>query len=69
MTQANILNLTYDQIPTYVEQQVALGRDRVSVLREIAALRKDITLLSVREDETIFQQKVRATLNTSPAQG
>lgn len=69
MTQANILNLTHDQIPTYVEQQVALGRDRVSVAREIAALRKDITLLSVREDETIFQQKVKATLNTSPSQG
>ena len=50
MTQANILNLTHAQIPTYVEQQVALGRDRVSVLREIAALRKDITLLSVCED-------------------
>lgn len=69
MTQANILNLTHDQIPTYGEQQVALGRVRVSVVREIAALRKDITLLSVREDETIFQQKVKATLNTSPSQG
>ena len=69
MTQANILNLTHDQIPTYVEQQVALGRDRVFVVKEIAAMREDITLLSVREDETIFQQKVRATLNTSPSQG
>lgn len=65
MTSANVLNLTHDQIPIYVEQQVALGRDRVSVVREIAALRKDVTLLSVREDETTFQQKVKATLNTS----
>ena len=65
MTQTNILNLTHDQIPSYVEQQVALGRNRVSVVREIAALRKDVTLLSVREDETTFQHKVKATLNTS----
>jgi len=65
MTQANILNLTHDQIPTFVEQQVSLGRDRVSVVREIAALRKDVTLLSVREDKITFQQKVKATLNTS----
>lgn len=36
MTQSNILSLTHDQIPTYVEQQVALGRGRVSVIREIA---------------------------------
>ncbi len=69
MTQATIVNLTHDQIPTYVEQQVALGRDRVSVVKEIAAMREDITLLSVREDETIFQQKVKATLNTFPSQG
>ena len=65
MTQVHILNLTYDQIPLYVEQQVALGHNRVSVIREIAALRTDVTLLSVREDETTFQQKVKATLNTS----
>lgn len=64
MTQTNILNLTHDQIPTYVEQQVALGRDRVSVLREIAAERCDVTLLSVREDEITFHQKIKATLNT-----
>ncbi len=65
MMSASLLNLTHDQIATYVEQQVALGRDRVSVVREIAALRKDVTLLSVREDETTFQQKVKATLSTS----
>ena len=65
MTSANIINLTHHQIPTYVEQQVVLGRDRVSVIREIAALRKDITLLSVREDETAFQRKVKVALNTS----
>lgn len=65
MTQTNILNLTHDQIPTYVEQQVALGHDRVSVIREIANLRNDVTLLSVREDKLIFEQKVKATLNTS----
>ena len=65
MTSASLLNLTHDQIPTYVERQVALGRDRVFVVREIAALRKDVTLLSVREDETTFQQKVKATLSTS----
>ncbi|MBV8885478.1 MAG: hypothetical protein JO235_15990 [Chroococcidiopsidaceae cyanobacterium CP_BM_RX_35] len=65
MTQTNILNLTHDQILTYVEQQVALDRDRVSAIREIAALRNDVTLLSVREDEFIFEQKVKATLNTS----
>lgn len=64
MTQTNILNLTHDQIPTYVEQQVALGRNRVSVVREIAAKRKDVTLLSVREDEITFHAKVKATLNT-----
>ena len=65
MNQTNILNLTHDQIPTYVEQQVALGCDRVSVVREIAALRTDVTLLSVQEDESTFQQKVKAALNTS----
>ena len=65
MNQTNILNLTHEQIPTYVEQQVALGCDRVSVVREIAALRTDVTLLSVREDESTFQQKVKAALSTS----
>jgi len=63
MTQTDIMNLAHDQIPTYVEQQVALGRNRVVVVREIAALRKDVALLSVQEDETTFQQKVKATLD------
>lgn len=65
MTQADVLSPTHDQISTYVEQQVALGRDRVSILKEIAAFRNDVTLLSVREDETTFQRKVKATLNIS----
>lgn len=63
MNQTDILNLAHEQIPTYVEQQVALGRDRLSVIKEIAALRNDVTLLSVKDDEATFQQKVRASLN------
>lgn len=65
MNSAEIIHLNHDQIPTYVENQAALGRDRVSVLKEIAALRNDIILLSVREDETTFQKKVKAALKPS----
>jgi hypothetical protein len=65
MNSVEIIHLAHDEIPSYVENQVALGRDRVSVLKEIAALRKDVILLSVREDESIFQQKIKAALNPS----
>lgn len=65
MNLVEIIHLAHDEIPSYVENQVALGRDRVSVLKEIAALRKDVILLSVREDESIFQQKIKAALNPS----
>ena len=65
MNLVEIIHLAHDEIPSYVENQVALGRDRVSVLKEIAALRKDVILLSVREDESTFQQKVKAALKSS----
>lgn len=59
------MHLSRDRIPTYVENQAVLGRDRVSVLKEIATLRNDVILLSVREDESTFQQKVKAALKSS----
>ena len=65
MNSVEIIHLAHDEIPSYVENQVALGRDRVSVLKEIAALRNDVILLSVREDESIFQRKIKAALNPS----
>ena len=65
MNLVEIMHLDHEQIPTYVESQAALGRDRVSVLKEIAALRNDVILLSVREDESTFQQKVKAALKSS----
>jgi hypothetical protein len=65
MNPAEIMHLSHDQIPTYVENQVSLGRDRVSILKEIAALRKDVILLSVREDKNTFQQKIQAALKSS----
>ena len=65
MSDVEIMHLDHDQIPAYVESQVALGRDRVSVLKEIASTRSDVILLSVREDESTFLQKVEATLTSS----
>lgn len=65
MNSIEIMHLDHEQIPSYVENQVALGRDRVSVLKEIAALRTDIILLSVRDDESTFQQKIKAALKSS----
>ncbi len=65
MNSVEIMHLTHDKIPSYVENQVALGHDRVSVLKEIAALRNDVILLSVREDESTFQQKIKAALKSS----
>lgn len=65
MSSVEIMHLSHDQIPAYVESQVALGRDRVSILKEIAALRSDVILLSVREDESTFQQKIEAALKSS----
>lgn len=38
--------------------------DRVSVLKEIAALRKDVTLLSVADDKNTFQQKIQAAIES-----
>jgi hypothetical protein len=65
MNQVEIMHLSHEQIPAYVENQVALGRERVSILKEIAALRNDIVLLSVRDDEITFQQKLQAALKPS----
>ncbi|WP_250126302.1 hypothetical protein [Chroococcidiopsis sp. CCMEE 29] len=65
MNRVEIMHLSHAQIPAYVENQVALGRDRVSILKEIAALRNDIVLLSVRDDESTFQQKLQAALKPS----
>lgn len=65
MNPAEIMHIEHEQIPAYVENQVALGRDRASILKEIAALRNDIVLLSVQDDETTFQQKVKAALKSS----
>lgn len=65
MNPAEIMHLSHDQISTYVEKQVALGhvgkarrRHRASVIKEIAATRKDVILLSVRDDEQTFSRKV-----------
>jgi len=65
MNSSEIMHLDHAQLPAYVETQVALGRDRVSLLKEIAALRNDIVLLSVQEDETTFHQKIKAALKSS----
>lgn len=65
MNSIEIMHLDHEQVPSYVQNQVTLGRDRVSVLKEIAALRIDIILLSVRDDESTFQQKIKAALKSS----
>ncbi|WP_045055886.1 hypothetical protein [Aliterella atlantica] len=65
MSSAEIMYLDHDQIPAYVESQAALGRDRVSVLQEIAALRKDVTLLSVADDKNTFLAKIKAAINSA----
>lgn len=65
MNQVEIMQIEHEQIPAYVESQAALGRDRASILKEIAALRNDIVLLSVQDDEATFQQKVKAALKSS----
>ena len=65
MSSVEIMHLSHAQIPAYVENQVALGRDRVSILKEIAATRSDVILLSVREDESTFLQKIEAALKSS----
>lgn len=65
MSDVEIMHLDHERIPAYVENQVALGRDHVSVLKEIASLRTDVILLSVREDESTFLQKIQAALKSS----
>lgn len=62
MNHQEILALPLDQISAYVEEQVKNGCDRVAVLKEIASVRKDVTLLSVNDNEATFQEKVRVTL-------
>ena len=62
MNHQEILALPLEQISVYVEEQVRNGGDRVAVLKEIASARKDVTLLSVNDDTTTFQEKVRVTL-------
>lgn len=62
MNHQEILALPLDQVSAYVEEQVKNGGDRVAVLKEIASARKDVTLLSVNDDTTTFQEKVRVTL-------
>lgn len=62
---SEIMHLDHAQIPAYVETQAALGRDRVSVLQEIAALRKDVILLSVADDKNTFQQKIKAAIESA----
>ncbi len=64
MNSSEIMRLEHNQIPAYVETQAALGRDRVSVLKEIAALRKDVTLLSVADDQSTFHQKLQAAIES-----
>lgn len=64
MNSSEIMHLKHEQIPAYVETQAALGRDRVSVLKEIAALRKDVTLLSVADEQDTFQQKIEANIES-----
>lgn len=58
------MHLKHEQIPAYVETQAALGRDRVSILKEIAALRNDVTLLSVADEQDTFRQKIEATIKS-----
>lgn len=64
MNALEIMHLEHEQILPYVETQAALGRDRVSILKEIAALRKDVTLLSVADDENTFQQKIQSAIES-----
>lgn len=64
MNSSEIMHLKHEQIPTYVETQAALGRDRVSILKEIAALRNDVTLLSVADEQDTFRQKIEATIES-----
>ncbi|MBE9192502.1 hypothetical protein IQ230_19540 [Gloeocapsopsis crepidinum LEGE 06123] len=63
MNSTEIMYLTHDQIPGYVESQVTLGRDRATVIKEIAALRSDVVLLSVHDDQETFKAKVKAACN------
>lgn len=65
MSNIEIMHLDHERIAAYVEYQVAQGRDRVSVLKEIASTRSDVILLSVREDKTTFLQKIEAALKSS----
>ncbi|PPS45111.1 hypothetical protein [Chroococcidiopsis sp. TS-821] len=60
MNPIEIVRLSHDQIPGYVESQVASGRDRATVIKEIAALRNDVVLLSVHDDKETFKAKVAA---------
>lgn len=64
MNSTEIMYLTHDQIPHYVESQVTLGRDRATVIKEIAALRSDVVLLSVHDDKETFSQKVKAACSS-----
>ena len=74
MNSIEIMHLTHDQIPSYVDSQVALGRDcfgqcakcnRATVIKEIAALRNDVVLLSVHDDKETFKAKVEAACNSA----
>lgn len=64
MNSSEIMHLEHNQIPAYVETQAALGRDRVAVLKEIAALRKDVTLLSVADEQNTFYHKIKAAIES-----
>lgn len=65
MNSTEIMHLDHEQIAAYVESQAELGCARASVLKEIAALRKDVTLLSVADDQNAFQQKIKAAIESA----
>lgn len=65
MNSTEILHLTHDQIPSYVESQVALGCDRATVIKEVAALRNDVVLLSVHDNKETFKAKVEAACKSA----
>ncbi|MGF1482004.1 MAG: hypothetical protein ACFB4I_21405 [Cyanophyceae cyanobacterium] len=62
MNHQEILGLPLDQISVYVEEQVRNGGDRVAVIKEIASARRDVTLLSLKDDRVTFEEKIKQAL-------